>query len=109
MPWDVISIIANVVTLRTGDVEIHGDDGTDYITSGDLTETLSGSGTEYLWVDLDMTSPSSPSATLEHGASKPESNGTHYRKLLWSFLNGAIAVRWHAGNVEFTGWKPPYE
>ena len=109
-PWDVTSFSPStgIVTLETGDVEIHGETQagttTSYVTPASLTLTISTSGTVYLWVAATW-SGSAWSAALASGTSKPVAAEKVYRKLLWSFLNGVPAKRWHRGNVEFVGWR----
>jgi hypothetical protein len=116
-PWDFLSSVAveedeeitgYTVTLESGDVEIHGETQagttTSYVTPANLTLTISTSGTVYLWVEAAW-SGSAWSASLGSGTSKPNDTGSAYRKLLWSFLNGVPAKRWHRGNVEFVGWR----
>jgi hypothetical protein len=110
-PWDVTSFSPSTgsVTLETGDVEIHGETlagtTTSYVTPASLTLTISTSGTVYVWLEAAW-SGSAWSASLGSGTSKPNDTGSAYRKLLWSFLNGVPAKRWHRGNVEFVGWRP---
>lgn len=105
-PWDLAEWDSTTgdIVLASGDIEIHNGTDTDYITPSPLTVTIDTTGTDYVWVDLDLSGAAA--ATIETGASKPNSGDTNYRKLLWEFEDGAPVKRWHRGNVEFVGWRP---
>jgi hypothetical protein len=109
MPFDFVSIVSKVVTLESGDFEIHGETAagttTRYKTVSPMTVTLAASGTEYVYAQIEWTGSAWGTPTLAKGASKPSDTATIYRKLLWTFTNGAPTKQWHRGNIEFVGWR----
>ena len=93
------------VEVETGDGEHHGYDDTDYYTPGTLTETISTSGTQYLWVEFDYNA-GSPTASLDSGASKPTNTATVMKKLLYQFSDG-VPVFDYRSNVVLPAWGTP--
>ena len=107
MPFDLASSDATTgdIELVAGDIEIHGDGGTTYKTPSTLTHTISTSGTVYVGVECEYSGGAWQTPVLISGASKPASDDTTYRKLLWEFDDGAPVKQYHGGNVEFVGWR----
>lgn len=113
-PWDIAGYVpaSKTLTLDEGDVEMHGDDGTTYVTPASMDVVLS-TGANYVYVELSNIRVS-PTATLKCVSAKASvvSSPKLYCKLLWNITTSAIAItaqkRYHRGNVEFTGWRAPY-
>lgn len=114
-PWDIRSIdpAAGKVTFAAGDVEVHGDIGTDYYTPASLEVTLSD-GENYVFVAIDPEAET-PAATMGRDANKPESDTDTYKKLLWRIDYDATGksvtpmVQYWNANVEVPPWAPPFE
>jgi hypothetical protein len=108
-PFNFVSIINNVVTLIEGDIEVHGETQagtvTEYLTPASMSIALTGSGTEYVWVETSWNGSAWGSTTLATGAAKPQAGKDTYRKLLWKFVNGVPTISYHLGNAEFVGWR----
>jgi len=111
MPFDVDSYNrdTNVLTLVVGDIEIHGESlsspTTTYKTLSPLTVTLTGSGTEYVWISMTWSGSAWGTPVLATGASKPTDTDAIYKRLLWKFVGGVPSVQYHRGNIEATGLR----
>jgi hypothetical protein len=115
MPFDLASVAMGgspsvpTVTLVAGDVEIHGETQagttTTYKTVSPLTVTLTGSGTEYVWIEMTWSGSAWETPVFATGASKPNDAAKTYRRLLWKFVDGAPTTQYHRGNVEFVGFR----
>jgi hypothetical protein len=122
MPFDIAGIAwggspsVPTVTLVSGYVEIHGEGEsyatpgyrTEYLEPSVLTTTLTGSGTEYIWISTEYDPTASPvwqTPVFANGTGLPNSTVRTYNKLLWKFTGGAPMVQYHRGNVEFVGYR----
>ena len=108
-PWDLLSYdpASGDIELQLGYIEIHGDTGTDYHTptSGALT-LASITGAVYVWARLHWNGASWDTPTLgSTPAAFPGSDADDLYKLLWRFTDSAPTMRYHRGNIEFTGWR----
>jgi len=114
-PFNLSSIIFSgtpsvpAVTLIEGDIEVHGETAagvvTRYLTPASMSIALTGIGTEYVWVETTWSAGAWGTATLAKGGTKPSATASTYRKLLWTFVNGAPTMSHHLGNAEFVGWR----
>ena len=122
MPFDVAGVAwagtpsVPTVTLVTGYVEIHGlgesilapPSLTHYLEPSVLTTTLTGSGTEYIWLSTVWDPADSPqwqTPVFANGTTLPNSSVRTYNKLLWKFVAGVPMVQYHRGNIEFVGYR----
>jgi hypothetical protein len=115
MPFDIAGIAwggspsVPTVTLVEGDIEIHGESlsspTTTYKTLSPLTVTLTGSGTEYVWISMTWSGSAWGTPVLATGASKPTDTDAIYKRLLWKFVAGVPSVQYHRGNIEAVGLR----
>lgn len=107
MPFDIETVTKDEITLVEGSVEVHTVTGTTLITPGSMTVSWGGTGTRYVYVEANIVSST---ASIAEGSGFPASTSMLYRKCLYrcevTATSALVTLRYHAGNVEFVGWRP---